>query len=227
MIFLLGGYDLEMLTIKLLLKSNNIKYIDKSLKWGAKLSDYKDELSMAGTIYGIELEEDMDRPQNYVGIDHHNNYSHKPSSIEQVAKLLEIELTRHQKLVALNDRSYIKGMESIDASEDEIEYIRKLDREAQGISQDDENLAIESISESKNSHIIYAKTSKFSAISDRIYNKFQKYIIYNDTKIVFYGYKIENIISFLNIQNITKINYYYGGGDFGFIGIKDNILDKL
>lgn len=40
-IFLLGGHDLEMITIRELLDENNMFYFDESQKWGAKLSDYK------------------------------------------------------------------------------------------------------------------------------------------------------------------------------------------
>ena len=43
-VFLLGGYDLEMLEIKKILDSKNVEYKDKNLSWGAKLSDYQDIL---------------------------------------------------------------------------------------------------------------------------------------------------------------------------------------
>lgn len=205
MIFLLGGYDLEMIEIKKILENNNIDFIDKNLSWGAKLSDYLDEIekykSTDVTIYGIELEVDISLPKNYKEIDHHNENSNKPSSIEQVADILDIKLSRHQMLVDKNDSGFIDGMKLICATDTEIQNIRALDRQSQGITQDDEDLAEKSI-------------------------KYETYIIYNDTKVVFYGYKIENIINFLTKQNISKDCYYYGGGKFGFLGIKDKILDK-
>ena len=49
-LFLLGGQDLEMLEIKKLLERENIAYKDKNLKWGAKLSDYQNELSFNGAL---------------------------------------------------------------------------------------------------------------------------------------------------------------------------------
>ena len=226
MIFLLGGYDLEMQTIKELLKSQNIQYIDRKLSWGAKLSHYSDVLNDESTFYGVELEEDIEVPKNYISIDHHNEKSDKVSSLEQIANILNIKLDRHQQLVSYNDSRYIDGMKSICATEDEIKYIRYLDRKAQGITQLDENLADESIKKSKNSNIIYSNTNKFTAISDKVYNRFDKYIIYNDVSVSFYGYKIADAISFLEERNIDSSKYFYGGGDFGFLGIKKDSLSK-
>jgi hypothetical protein len=235
MIFLLGGYDLEMLEIKEILNKENINYEDKKLSWGAKLSDYKDLLEKYEDknliIYGVELEADITLPKNYVEIDHHGKNDDKPSSLEQVAKILDIELSCEQKLIAANDSRYICGMKSLCATKEKIDEIRKKDREAQGITIQDEQLAKESLEVAcnNNSNLIFSKTSKFSAVSDLAYEKFDNYVIYDDTKIVFYGYKKENILEFLKSQNIDESNYYYyyyGGGEFGFVGIKDNFLTK-
>ncbi|MGB5793461.1 hypothetical protein, partial [Poseidonibacter sp.] len=133
-LFLLGGHDLEMLEIKKILDSKKIKYFDNNLSWGAKLTDYQDKLIFDGLIYGIELDKDINPPDNYIEIDHHGENSNKPSSIEQVAKVLDIKLTRHQLLVAKNDSSFIEGMKSFGATDDEIQNIRFLDRDAQGIT---------------------------------------------------------------------------------------------
>ncbi len=227
MIFFLGGYDLEMITIKEILEQNCIKFIDKNLLWGAKLSDYNDELKKYTnyTIYGIELELDIDAPNNYIEIDHHNKNNNKPSSIEQVAKILDIKLDRYQQLVSANDSGYIPAMKKINATSKEINNIRLLDRQAQGITKKDEHLAMKTL-ENNNSNIIYSYTQHFSSIADRVYNKYKNYIIYNDTKIVFYSYKLDNILKFLENNNIKKDDYYYGGGNFGFVAIKENILSK-
>ncbi|MEK7620977.1 MAG: hypothetical protein AAB395_01340, partial [Patescibacteria group bacterium] len=42
--YLIGGSDLEMHQIKKRLKRSGQEYIDKDLKWGAKIDDYKDEI---------------------------------------------------------------------------------------------------------------------------------------------------------------------------------------
>lgn len=232
MIFLLGGYDLEMLEIKEILNKKNINYEDKKLTWGAKLSDYKDVLEKHEDknliIYGVELEADITLPKNYVEIDHHGKNDDKPSSLEQVAKILNVELSCEQKLISANDNRYIGGMKNLCATKEKIDEIRKRDREAQGITANDEQLAKESfeLACEKNSNSIFSKTPKFSAVSDLAYEKFDNYVIYDDTKIVFYGYKKENILEFLKSQNIDESNDYYGGGEFGFVGIKENILTE-
>jgi len=56
-IFLLGGHDLEMITIRDVLDAENIAYIDESQKWGAKLSDYSEKLEAfkEKRFYAVEL----------------------------------------------------------------------------------------------------------------------------------------------------------------------------
>ena len=208
-IFFLGGKDLEMLTIKELFEANNIDYIDKNLSWGAKLSSYEDELKKYQdyTIYGIELEQDITPPPNYNEIDHHNQNSNRLSSIEQVAKILDIKLNRYQKLVALNDSGYIKAMREFGATKEEIKSIRAKDRLAQGVSKKDEELAIQSLKEADNNKI-YSYTSHFSTICDMVFEEYDSYIIYNDTKTLFYGYNQKDIIEYLKQKSLTKDNYY-------------------
>ena len=225
-VFLIGGHDLEMLEIINILNKSGIKYIDKNLSWGAKLSDYSDELSFTGVIYGVELEMDIAPPKNYIEIDHHNENSDKKSSLEQVSELLDIKLSREQELIAANDRGYIGGMKSVCATQDEIDFIRSLDRKAQGITEQDENLARKSVQNSKQSNIIFAFTPKFSSISDLVYKNFQNYIIYNNSIVLFYAYKVSDVIKFLKDKNINQSDCYYGGGEFGFVGIKENTLSK-
>jgi len=68
-IFFLGGYDLEMITIREILEENEQEYIDKNLKWGAKLSEYKDklaELHHNEIPVLIELTLDIPAPKNAI-----------------------------------------------------------------------------------------------------------------------------------------------------------------
>ena len=224
-LFLLGGYDLEIVEIKKLLESKNIAYKDKNLNWGAKLSDYQDELAFERTLYGIELEADITPPANYIEIDHHGKNDHKKSSLEQVAEILGVKLDDDQMLIALNDSRYISGMKSLCAKQEKIDEIRAKDRASQGVTKEDEELALQSINETA-SNLIYSKTSHFSAVSDLSYYKYDNYIIYNEKKLVFYGYKKSDILDFLTAQNVMDSSYYYGGGDFGFVGIKESFLAK-
>lgn len=79
--FLIGGSDLEMLTIRRILTANGFaegkNMADLHLPWGAKLSDYKDSFNNKQTFVGIELTQDIDPPTYYFDIDHHNKYSNK------------------------------------------------------------------------------------------------------------------------------------------------------
>jgi len=221
--FLLGGMDLEMAEIENILKKYNQIVFNKNLNWGAKLSSYKNQRKKDYHFYGIELIEDIQPPKNYTKIDHHNEFYKKPSSIEQIAKLLNIKLNRYQKLVALNDKGYIPAMEKFGATKEEIESIRQKDRFYQGVTKEDEKLAKESLKNIEiinNIKIIYALCDKFSAISDRIYPT-KDYIIYNDKKIIFYG-NIKPLIKIFN--NLIKENKAYYGKNF--FGIVENVFTK-
>jgi len=117
---------------KRLLKKYNKTFFDKNLKWGAKLSAYEDIIKQHknDTIYAIELEKDVDF-DNVILIDHHNEFSQNPSSIEQVAEILGHKLSRFEKAVAINDTSYIDGLVEAGFNKSDIKRIRALDRKAQ------------------------------------------------------------------------------------------------
>ena len=225
--FLLGGYDLEMQTIRSLLEAQgyveNIDFLDKRLSWGACLSAYQAAFHPTRTNVGIELAEDIAPPTNYLRIDHHNEWAHLPASIEQVAKLLGSALTREQQLVAANDQGYIPAMEAMGATADEIADIRRQDRAAQGVTEQDEALAEQSIAENlmvKNGiTVVRSLTSKFSPITDRLYGKTNnRLLVYTNDALTYYGVgktKLEQ-----QFQHLIKENKAYaGGGEHGFFGI--------
>ena len=250
-IFLLGGYDLEMLTIKeLLLKQGfkeNKNLFDKKLSWGAKLSDYKEEIEQNSnkTFYAIELSIDDKKFYNrykeqIVIIDHHNENSYKPTSLEQVIELLDIEkkldkeTKRYYKLVAANDRDYINGLKCAGATEDEIKEIRAKDRVAQGVTPIDETRAKNDVRSRKEQYgivTICATTDKFSAITDELYNDTKpynpsRYIIYNDKEIVFYGFSF-NSLEYI-FGNFKKgLKYYSGRGYCGVINLESKEIEVL
>ena len=226
-IFLLGGSDLEMQEIKKLLIKHNKHYIDKKLSWGAKLSDYINIIDKNGIYFGIELIEDVAPPQNYIAIDHHNDLQNKPSSLEQVADILNTKLNRYQQLVALNDKGYIPAMQEFGATEVEIDLIRQKDREAQGVTKQDEILAKLSLENRKKEGtilIIKALTDKFSPIIDRCYQKEENVLIYNSKKLTYYGKGVEKLVKLF--KNEIKNQQAYYGGNYGFFGISENVFDK-
>lgn len=226
-VFLLGGQDLEMEEIKKLLIKHKKPYIDKKLKWGAKLSEYINLLEQNTIYYGIELIEDVNPPKNYISIDHHNKNQKNKSSLEQVAEILGENLNRYLTLVALNDKGYIPAMKDFGATEVEIEYIREKDRQAQGVSQEDEVLARIALEEVQMiGDIAYIKSfsEKFSPIVDRCFEKYKKILIYSDKKFVYYGKGVEKLVK--KYENEISKNKMYYGGNFGFFGVSEEKYNK-
>ncbi|NLJ07114.1 MAG: hypothetical protein GX437_05540 [Sphingobacteriales bacterium] len=216
-----------MIEIKKLLYKKKIQFIDKNLSWGAKLSDYHEIIVQSyyyHLIYGIELISDIPAPENYRIIDHHNQLSQLPSSLEQVAEILGIKLNRYQKLVAANDKGYIPEMIKNGATTDEIEKIRRSDRKSQGVTKSDEFLGIKSIHENckiiNNVAVIRSLTYKFSPITDRLFGKYNKLIIYTEKNLCYYGKGIIKLINQFQ-DNVKNNNAYYGGGENGFFGFAD------
>ncbi len=213
----MGGHDLEMLTIKEILTQEKIRFIDKDLQWGAKLSNYQEELEQFSnySIYGIELEEDISPPQNYYRIDHHNDFSDREASIVQVLKLLGKEPTREQELIAHNDEGHIKAMECFGATKEEIIDIRKRDRATQGVTVQDEAKALEEIKNIKEEdglYILKTTLDKFSPIVDNFEKR--PFLLYSDKSLTYYG-----DIEFLKKQykeQVEKKEAYHGRGYFGF-----------
>jgi hypothetical protein len=156
--FFLGGHDLEMLEIKRLIADaapNSLVY-DKHLSWGAKASAYGEELSRPDwnkvTPVLIELEIDSPMPETAIIIDHHGPRAGGPSSIEQVQALLDPakqHWNRWRELVAANDVGHIAAMRALNATANEMNQIRRADRAAQGITKEQEDVALEALAQRK------------------------------------------------------------------------------
>ena len=221
-VFLLGGCDLEMCVIKRLLEKYNKKFYDKNLKWGAKLSSYKEEIKnhQNDTIYAIELENDLNL-KNIVLIDHHNENSSNLSSLEQTAKILNHKLNKFEKMVSVNDSRYIDGMIEKRFKLKDIKKIRHLDRKCQGVSKEEEEKA----KKIELKRIMEVDLEHFSPLNDRIFFEkgWKKYIIFNDKLTMFYGFDIESLKRILKKEGIEE--FFYGGGERGFLGVERK-LDK-
>lgn len=219
-LFLLGGHDLEMLEIAGMLREQGVAFIDLKLKWGAKLSAYQSFFANDKTTVGIELIRDIEPPDNYIDVDHHNDRSNEPASIEQVAALLGIALTRYQQLVAANDRGYIPAMLAMGATEEEVWMVRKKDRLAQGVTEEMERAAETALQQATytgNILMVKASASPFSPITDRIWQVPQK-IIYTDTELAYFGKGIE-LLQKHYATLIQEHKAYSGGGSTGFFGL--------
>jgi hypothetical protein len=151
--FFLGGCDLEMVAIAQLLRAqNNTVVHDRSLEWGVKASEYTTEidacLKAGHRAVLVELEVDLNLSEaiaagRVILIDHHRLRSGRaiPTSLEQIFRLLKCPQsgwTREFQLIAANDRGHVSHMHSIGATTEELTEIRKRDREAQGITPEQE-----------------------------------------------------------------------------------------
>lgn len=231
LLFLLGGHDLEMLTIRQQLDKMGVAYVDHQLRWdNARLSSYRKELEEASTkdwiVYGVELQEDIPKPPGYRAIDHHNTSAHLDSALEQVMALLGQPMDRYQQLVAANDKRYIPGMLEIGASEDEINLIRYADRKAQGVTDKDECLAEKAVSNNctriGDLFVVKAFSSRFSPICDRLF-PFGSLLIYTDEEWVYYGKGTENVKKSFEKEYLSG-NLFSGGGENGYVGAKGGVF---
>lgn len=144
-----------MITIRDLLQTEcpELPVFDHQLDWGAKASDYTAEIERAfeqqRTPVLIELTLDLTLPtEKIVIVDHHGPLADRPAALEQIFKLLELpheKWTRHLALVAANDRGYTRAMAELGASREEMEQIRQLDRQAQGITAEQEQQGAEAV----------------------------------------------------------------------------------
>lgn len=228
LIFLLGGADLEMCTIRQLLDRMGCHYYDHHLRWdNACLSAYKGCIAKykddkTCRFVGIELQEDITPPPGYVCIDHHNENAGKPSALEQLADLLGVSLSRYEQLVAANDRAYIPGMRALQASDAEIVKIRRADRACQGVSEEEERLAEQAIKENletcNNLIVVRALSHCFSPICDRLF-PYERLIVYTDEEWIYYGKQANRLVKTLQ-TDIQNGKIFYGGGPDGYIGCK-------
>lgn len=228
-VYFLGGYDLEMFEIRKILENNKAKFIDNRLSWGAKVSDYRSQIDALGEdeipVF-IELELDYKPTRQYEIVDHHGDYAHRSSSIEQIAQRFEVKLDRFQTLVGINDKSHIRGLKKHGVSLQEIELIRQLDRQKQGVSAEDEELGKRSLTQVEKINgipVIKTKARHFSPITDRV--TYSDYIIYSDVKLCLYTQKLKSAKSLFNayLQNNSA---YYGGDQQMFFCLKEGALSS-
>jgi hypothetical protein len=232
-VFLLGGYDLEMMTIKQMLEGRtDCMTIDRHLSWdNAILSAYQEELVRYHKdveIFGIELREDIFAPCNYQRIDHHNDYNDRPASVLQVAEILGITPSWNIQLVAANDAGYIPAMQALGATDEEIQKIRRQDRAAQGVTEEDELAAEQSIVKGltrlNGMLVVRSHTSRFSAICDRLY-PYRRLLIYTDREWVYYGEGKYWLVEMF-AADIKAGRVYHGGGESGYIGTARDAFPK-
>lgn len=233
-LFLLGGHDLEMLTIRDVLDEAGIKYADHGLQWNnAFLSSYREELDETSekgwTVWGIELQEDMAVPSCYRRIDHHNDRAHLPSALEQVLEVLHLPMNRYLQLVAANDKAYIPGMWKLNATPEEVEVIRRADRKAQGVNERDELLAEKAIAENcrkvGNLWVVRALSPRFSPVCDRLF-PYQRLLVHTNEEWIYYGEGAARVRKCFE-DDFLAGKLFCGGGENGYVGtVKGKYLRK-
>ena len=253
-VFLLGGADLEMQTIKAVLQKTDCLIVDKCLTWDcASVCAYSDELNLysseAYEIYGIELNQDgASVPENYTRIDHHNDLGHLRSALEQVADILNYQLSEQEELIAENDKGSYLAMDkylsakypqmSGEEKSSIMNDIRQKDRNAQGVSANDELIAEKIVSEKKyytNSFFVFVDAGElncYSPLVDRLW-PYDRLVVYNDsesnTELCFYGRDASAVLNRVKMEFSGRLKdkpdvIYSGGGENGYWGIKKNSL---
>lgn len=239
-VFFLGGYDLEMVTIKQILEERKERFFDKHLEWGTKASAYKNEieklLSYQIPVF-VELEIDIAVPRSYLIIDHHNERSghDKKTSLEQVAELLGVELTRRQKLISANDKAYIDGLIGMDATDSEINEILEADKKVQGVTEEDEKYTKLSIDHFKTELsddivFVYSLTEKTSAVTYQIYWHYRHIFIFTSEQIFIYN-GLGHIVKKLKekYERDKPLKKFWFGGNLpakGYFGAKEPLTIK-
>jgi len=186
--YFLGGNDLEMEAIRRLLRDKGVpvsRVHDKHLDWGAKASDYRKELEdlpEKAVPVLIELANDLGLDESRIIIvDHHGERAgaDRPTSLEQMWRLLEMPPDQWGKgeyadfpLIAANDRGYIPAMRQLGASDEVIADIRRRERAAQGITEEQEQQAEAAIRHLKTIEdrltVVHLPHSKTAPVTDRL-----------------------------------------------------------
>lgn len=157
---------MEMYQIKKRLLRAEVPFIDKNLKWGANVKDYEDEiqeiLNEGKTPVAVELA-GAENISGVSDIDHHGDKAKNPASLTQVMERMEKPMSFIDELIAANDSEYIPGMErKFEEHRAELEkrygsekfeklktklitLIRAKDRQMQGVTQEQEENALEAI----------------------------------------------------------------------------------
>jgi hypothetical protein len=243
-IFVVPKNDAEAVRIIEILQEKNEKLLITSQSWGAswegleeeikkELHEYdkKYQLSIDSkiAIYGVELKGNNE--YNAIDIDHHcydnEDRSNKKSSLEQVAEIINYQLSNYDKMISANDTGYIPAMQNLDidiaAEEREslIIKVRALDRKCQGITEEQEEQAIESIENNlekiDETIIVKSPHSKCACYTDRLFGKYKRLLVISeDGESNFYGdkYTIEELFNKFEGWkggNIEGNNGYWGG----------------
>lgn len=210
-IFIVPENDLESVEILKMLRENgyqdNVNLFVTGQQWGASWQSLEDHIKEAiknaapETVYGVELKGESP----YINVDHHvyrdvdwstgtvlyeedrskdKNGIPKETAIEQVARIVGVEMTQDMLFVAANDAAFIEGMQKLgeklgmshDDLSEKISEIRmrehKILAQAQGITQEMEDQAVTAIRDAEflanGTLVVELPHDKCSTVTDRI-----------------------------------------------------------
>ena len=225
-VFIVPNNDLEASEIIKMLESAQESVLVTGQTWGASWEGLEEEikaqmeqaLAEGVEVYGVELKGNVAGTHN---IDHHvygeDDRSNPEASIEQIAKILGIELSLDQRFVAANDKGFIPAMEKLaqelgiseEGAKAIIANIRMRDRKMQGITVEQEAQAEEVVSKlgeiSEKLKYIYVELphSKTATVTDRLYGKYENLLIVSaDGETNFFG----------TTETIKMLNETFPGG---------------
>lgn len=233
--------DAESVVIKEMLEKNKIEHYVTTQSWGASWAGLENEIvekinsaiSEGKTVYGVELKGPA--PVGCKNIDHHfyfgDDRTTKKSSLEQVAELLGIKkLTSFEQFVAANDVGHVSGMmklgQKLHIPGAEVLYlvhqVRKMDRDAQGITEDEMALAKKAISSKtqiKSVIVVNLPHSKATTVTDQMIGAYTRLLVITPTISVFFG-DGKTVLALKEYFSAKGVNCWAGGDlpNEGFFG---------
>lgn len=234
--FIVPANDGEAVEIRKILLAAKIDHVITRQSWGATWAGLEQTVvekvegilsaNPSTVIYGVEL--GGPARWNAINIDHHiyrdENRSNEKSSIEQVAALLRVELTRHQLLIAANDKGWIPALKAMGASDNEIKIVRAQDRLAQGVTPDQEAQAVADVKVAEvrgGKWLVRCPQGSTSAITDRLYGQYSELLTVDgrNGKWIYFG---PRHMSFYALTEGGTTLARWAGGDpkNGFSGVE-------
>jgi hypothetical protein len=228
-IFVVPNNDAEAVEIISMLNTKGETVLITGQAWGASWAnleaDIKDAIEATNcTVYGVELAGEA-LSTRCVNIDHHcyegDDRTNEKSSIEQVADLLGTNLTVEQQFISANDKGYIPQMralgEELGLDKETVEALvadtRKADRNAQGITAEQEAAAEEAIASKEvvgDLTVVELAHSKCATVTDRLFGQYTELLIVcGDGEVDYYG--SHNTVSALQ----SKFGGWSGNGFWG------------
>ena len=234
--FIIPANDGESVEIRKILRDNGIDHVVTRQAWGATWAGLESAVvekierflstNPSAVIYGIEL----GGPSRWsaINIDHHvyrdENRANEKSSIEQVATLLGVELTRHQILVSANDKGWIPALKAMGATENEIKIVRAQDRLSQGVTPDQEAQAVGDIEAAEvrgSKWLVRCPQGSTSAITDRLFGRYTELLTVDgqNGKWIYFG---PRHMQFYSLTEGMTDKARWAGGDpkNGFSGVE-------